>query len=180
MTASHSFSISVCLAGLMCAGCEDAQPGSISGGSMEQISISSSAAIDKKGEVGLNIRLEAIQRSRPEVSSAVRNPFRIGDSLSETLAEQGRTTGPVTIETAQGLSRVFPVSAQAHLRMIGLVEASEAAGKIVVLTDGVLVFHGREGDLVEGQYRILNVDETSVEIESVHDSKRQVLRLAGS
>ena len=61
--------------------------------------------------------------------------------------------------------------------MIGLVEA-ETAGLIAVLTDGTAVFYGRAGDIVEGQYRVLSVEPTSVELESLSDGRRQLIRLS--
>ena len=64
--------------------------------------------------------------------------------------------------------------------MIGLVEATESATRIAILTDGDVVIHGREGEIIEGRYRILSVGPMSVEIESLQDGDRQVLRLAGS
>lgn len=133
-----------------------------------------------EGETELEVRLEALERSRPPVSLQSRNPFRFGGSTSSTpsvrdLAPPARGDEPPPTSPSVA-TRVPPV----RLRMIGLVDASVVAGRIAVLTDGDVVFHGREGEIVEGRYRILSVGPMSVEIESVNDGRRQVLRLSGS
>lgn len=133
-----------------------------------------------EGETELEVRLEALERSRPPVLLQSRNPFRFGGSTSTTpsgrdLARPARGDGPPPTFPPV-TERVPPV----RLRMIGLVDASAVAGRIAVLTDGDVVFYGREGEIVEGRYRILSVGPMSVEIEFVNDGRRQVLRLSGS
>ena len=147
---------------------------------MEQTDISPGAATDTGGETELAVRLEAVDRSRPQVSLQPRNPFRFGGS--SPIAPSGRDLVPPHLDEAP--PPLFPsvdeVVPRVQLRMIGLVDASEPTGRIAVLTDGEVVFHGREGEIVEGRYRILSVGPVSVEIESVDDGRRQVLRLSGS
>ena len=166
---------------LACGACQDVQPGSTPVAPIDQTRMSPGAATDTaEGETDLNVGLEALERVRPPVSLQSRNPFRFGGSTATTpsgvdlapLAPADER--PPTVPTAtEGAPRV-------RLRMIGLVDASAATGRIAVLTDGDVVFHGREGEIVEGRYRILSVGPMSVEIESVHDGRRQVLRLSGS
>lgn len=169
-----------CLAVLGCVGCQDVQPGSTLEVPMEQTDISPGAATDTGGETELAVRLEAVDRSRPQVSLQPRNPFRFGGS--SPIAPSGRDLVPPHLDEAP--PPLFPsvdeVVPRVQLRMIGLVDASEPTGRIAVLTDGEVVFHGREGEIVEGRYRILSVGPVSVEIESVDDGRRQVLRLSGS
>ena len=54
-----------------------------------------------------------------------------------------------------------------------------SAGLIAVLTDGEAVFQGRQGDTVEGRYRILRVAAERVEIELLPAGGREVLALEG-
>lgn len=66
------------------------------------------------------------------------------------------------------------------MRFIGLVEAPEQAQKIAILSDGRGVYQGREGDIIEGRYRILKIGVESIEMAYVDGRGRQTIRLTGS
>lgn len=66
------------------------------------------------------------------------------------------------------------------LRFIGLVEASDSAQKIAILTDGRGLYQGREGDIIEGRYRILRIGVESVDMAYLDGRGRQTIRLSGS
>ncbi|HXH07068.1 MAG TPA: hypothetical protein VNI83_10805, partial [Vicinamibacterales bacterium] len=65
------------------------------------------------------------------------------------------------------------------LKFIGVVEAP-GVGKIAALSDGRFVYHGREGDIVEGRYRIVRIGVESIVLEHVDGRGRQTIRLSGS
>ena len=164
---------------LVCGGCQDVQPGSTLDAPIEQTGMSPGSPTDRGGETELEVRLEAIDRARPPVALQPRNPFRFGGSSSMTPSVRDLAPSPPAGEPPPPFSSV-DVGPRVQLRMIGLVDAPETAGRIAVLTDGDVVLHGREGEIVEGRYRILSIGPVSVEIEWVRDGRRQVLRLAGS
>ena len=64
------------------------------------------------------------------------------------------------------------------LTFIGFVESPGIEGRVVVLTDGTLVFHGRVGDVIDGRYRVVGVGLESVDVERVDGQGHQTLRLA--
>ena len=170
----------LCVMFLVCGACQDVQPDSTLDAPMEQTGMSPGSPADTEGETELEVRLEAIDRARPQVSLQPRNPFRFGGSSPITPSVRDLATPPGAGEPPPAFPSVADVAPGVRLRMIGLVDAPETAGRIVVLTDGDVVFHGREGEIVEGRYRILSVGPMSVEIESMDDGRRQVLRLADS
>ena len=49
-----------------------------------------------------------------------------------------------------------------------------------MLSDGRNVFYGREGDTIEGRYRILRIGVESIELARLDGTGRQVIRLSGS
>ena len=159
-------------------GCQGVQPTPGTPVTLDSSAEASPAATSENGEE-LDVRLEAVDESRPEASLQTRNPFRFGQPSSavpmvlEPAAPSLPTAAPVG-----GNPAASPLQPRIQLRMIGLIEASESAGRIAVLTDGTTVFHGRAGDIVEGQYRLLGIEPTSVEFESIVDSRRQVIRLS--
>ena len=66
------------------------------------------------------------------------------------------------------------------LKFIGTVEApGRSAQKIAVLSDGRNVFHGREGDIIEGRFRILRIGAESIEMAYLDGRGRQTIRLTG-
>ena len=67
------------------------------------------------------------------------------------------------------------------LKFIGLVEQGPGLPKIAVLSDSAgHVFHGSEGEIVEGRYRIIKIGVESIDIAYLDGRGRQTIRLAGS
>lgn len=143
-------------------------------------SMNQGSSADTTAGRDLDLRLEAVTGSRPGRTTSGRNPFRFGSqqpvpdmSISEpepVFEEPGPAPdGPVL----PGLSPARP-----PLRFIGIVEAP-SSGLIAVLTDGEVVFQGRQGETVEGRYRILRVAAERVVIELLPAGGRQVLALEG-
>jgi hypothetical protein len=66
------------------------------------------------------------------------------------------------------------------LKFIGIVEVTTQSKKIAILSDGRNVpYYGREGDIIEGRYRILKIGVESVELAYVDGRGRQTIRLTG-
>ncbi len=65
-------------------------------------------------------------------------------------------------------------------KFIGIVQAPSQ--KLAILADNSTkdVFFGREGDIIDGRYRILRIGVESVEMAYVDGRGRQTIRLAGS
>ena len=64
------------------------------------------------------------------------------------------------------------------LTFIGFVESPGIEGRVVVLTDGETVFHGRVGDVIDGRYRIVGLGTESVDVERIDGRGQQTLRLS--
>jgi hypothetical protein len=61
-----------------------------------------------------------------------------------------------------------------------MLNAPTQAGRVAVLSDGRgNVFNGREGDIIEGRYRLLKIGAESVELAYADGRGRQVIRLSG-
>ncbi len=73
-----------------------------------------------------------------------------------------------------------PPLAPIGMRFIGLVEAPEHGQKIAILSDGRGIYQGREGDIIEGRYRIVRIGVESVEMAYLDGRGRQTIRLSGS
>ena len=49
-----------------------------------------------------------------------------------------------------------------------------------MLSDGRMSYHGREGEIIDGPYRIVRIGEESIEMEYVDGRGRQTIRLSGA
>lgn len=145
--------------------------------SQSQPGMNPDGATDTMAGGALDLRLESVTRSRPGRTGAGRNPFRFGTPPARPV-ETGQ--GDVFSEPPPEIvAPVAPPPARRFpLRFIGLVEGPDA-GFIAVLTDGDDVYHGRQGDVVDGRYRIVRVAAERVELEVLPAGGRQVLALEG-
>jgi len=125
------------------------------------------------------VRLDSLTAGRHEPSDAERNPFRY---QARVVAPPPRpvNTEPVAVTeaprpvTPPGPPPAPPIA----LKFIGMMERANGV-KWAVLSDGKNVMHGREGDIVEGRYRIVKIGTESVELTHVDGRGRQVVRLTG-
>jgi hypothetical protein len=68
------------------------------------------------------------------------------------------------------------------LKFIGIIERTNASERLAVLSDGRggTPFSGKEGDIIEGRYRILRIGNESIEMAYLDGRGRQTIRLSGS
>jgi hypothetical protein len=142
----------------------------------------------KKGEVPLtDVKLELLQRAPATLEEPNRNPFRFEARSAPAQASARSTTPardaapgvpqrPAVVPAPAGPAPVPPIP----LRFIGFMEAPTQAGRVAVMSDGRgNVFYGREGDTIEGRYKMLKVDPEVVELTYVDGRGRQTIRLSG-
>lgn len=125
------------------------------------------------------VHLQALNASRPAPEGdPERNLFRF-----KPKAPPPRPPAPpppvVTAPQPTGPPPA-PALAPIAMRFIGVLEATEHAQKIAVLSDGRGIYQGREGDIIEGRYRILRIGVESVDMAYLDGRGRQTIRLSGS
>jgi len=64
------------------------------------------------------------------------------------------------------------------VKFIGVVQRGDV-GRVAVLSDGKNVYYGREGEIVDGRWRIVRIGEESLQIEHADGRGRQTVRLTG-
>jgi hypothetical protein len=134
------------------------------------------------GEVPVvDLQLELLKRPRTEAQEPERNPFRF-----QPKAPPPAPPRPVAVPQAAPVVIAPPVPQgpppppPIPLRFIGLVEAPTQGGRVAILSDGRgNVFYGKEGDIIEGRYRLLRVGPDAADIAFTDGRGRQTIRLSG-
>ena len=128
-----------------------------------------------------DLQLEALGPGGRADATPARNPFRF---------EQRRVAGP---EPAPASVRRPPLDPPAPfvpsgpqgpppipLRFIGFLDEMGDRPRIAVLSDGRgSTFNGREGDIIDGRYRLERIGTESAELVYLDGRGRQTLRLSG-
>lgn len=129
-------------------------------------------------DVAPDVQLERLKGERVQPGEANRNLFRF-----QTRAEPESAPLPPIARPATPVPSGPPAASGAPpiaLKFIGVVEPEGRAPRIAVLSDARGVVHGREGEVVLGQYRILRIGPDSIDIAHLDGRGRQTIRLNGS
>ncbi len=67
------------------------------------------------------------------------------------------------------------------LKFIGLVSSAEdrTVGRLAILSDARGVYYGREGEIIEGRYRILKIGVESIDLAYLDGRGRQTITQTG-
>lgn len=128
----------------------------------------------------LKVRLDDLKTPPPQPGETERNPFRF-----QPKAPPPPPPGPPRgsrppepplpkVETTPGPVGPPPIP----LKFIGVTEAL-GVGKIAALSDCKHTVQGREGEEIEGRYRIVKIGVESLVIEYIDGTGRTTLRMSG-
>ena len=131
--------------------------------------------------------LDDMDTERADPTSDRRNPFRFGAARPSFAASPVTAPSPPAVGSDRlprddvpivAPSRGAPASSSAiPLIFMGFMESPGVEGRVVVLSDGDDVFHGRRGDVIDGRYRILTIGLELVKLERIDGRGRTTLRL---
>jgi len=122
------------------------------------------------------VDLESLQSERPEPDETNRNPFRF-KSRPEPVVPQDRT--PVSSTPTPTGPVEPPQPPRIPLKYIGEVQDRSKPGRVAVLSDARGVYYGREGEIIEGRYRIVKIGVESIELAYLDGRGRQTIRQTG-
>ena len=129
-----------------------------------------------------DVKLELLQQQRPELEEAERNLFRFQPKAAPPVEAAPRTVAPPSPPPppAAIVPTGPPPPPPIGLRFIGLVDAPTQAGRIAILSDGRgNIFYGKDGDIIEGRYKVLKVSPDAAELSYLDGRGRQTIRLTG-
>jgi len=122
------------------------------------------------------VHLESLEAPRPKPGAGDRDLFRFKPKAPPPAP---RASAPPMVAPPTGPAPPPPPPPIPY-KFIGLVESSPAK-RIAVLSDGrSQPVYGREGDIIEGRYRIVRIGAESIEMEQIDGKGRQTIRLSGS
>lgn len=125
------------------------------------------------------LKLDALTAERSEPSGTARNPFRFQPKV---VAPPPRPVAPpssaVTRPAMPAVPAGPPPPPPIPLKFIALVERANGV-KWAVLSDGKVTMYGKDGDNIDGRYRIVKIGAESIELTYIDGRGRQVIRLTG-
>jgi hypothetical protein len=139
----------------------------------------SSARAD--GEAVADVKLDQLPRPGEADVTPDRNLFRF-EARRSSAPPSGlvRRAPRVASPTGPPPPALPPPPPPIPLRFIGYLDQSAPAERLAVLSDGRgNVFSGKEGDIIEGRYRLLRIGTDSADLSYVDGRGQQTIRLSG-
>lgn len=136
--------------------------------------------------IAAGVALDRLASVPPSPIDSGRDPFvrgmrRAATSGPGATGNGGFTPGsqaPVTSAPVMPVQTGPPPPPPITVKFIGVVERDDV-GTVAVLSDGRNVYYGREGEIVDGRWRIVSIGVESLQIEYADGRGRQTVRLTG-
>lgn len=128
-----------------------------------------------------DVNLTALGKGRPKPGGYERNPFRFRQKPPPPAPKSALPSlaKPADTEVAAGPAEP-PPPPRIPLKYIGDMADPAAPGKrIAILSDGRGAYYGREGDIIEGRYKVMRIGLESIELAYLDGRGRQTIRQTG-
>jgi hypothetical protein len=155
-------------------------PPASAGGSRAGASVPSANQQPAKGKDSANVNIDALNAERPEPVDSDRNPFRFKEKPPPPPPSMPNPTNKTTTMPIDAGPTEPPPPPPIPLKYIGVMKHDDPkVGRVAVLSDTRGVYHGREGDIIEGRYRIMKIGVESIDLEYLDGRGRQTIRQTG-
>ncbi len=125
------------------------------------------------------VDLGALQAERPQPAEAARDPFRFRPKPSPTVSQSGPSRQAALPPPPPPGPVEPPPPPRIPLKFIGILE-SKTTGLIAILSDGrTAPMSGKQGDVIDGRYRIERIGVESIDLSYVDGRGRQTIRFTG-
>lgn len=135
-------------------------------------------AAGEAAEAPRPVALDMLAAERGEPSGTARNPFRFQPKAAAPPRPVASPETELTRAVAPPAPAGPPPPPPIPLKFIALVERASGV-KWAVLSDGKVTMYGKDGDTIDGRYRIVKIGAESVEVTHLDGRGRQVIRLTG-
>ena len=131
-----------------------------------------------------SVKLGSLESPKAEPADATRNPFRFERGAAPKSGTPETSDPGLVLKPAEPAGPAAPTGPPPPppipLKFIGMVEKADGS-KLAVLVagEGRSPMHGKEGDIIDGRYRILKIGTESVEMVYLDGRGKQTIRLTG-
>ena len=147
-------------------------------GLASQPSNQAAGAAGRGGSAVTDVRLDALKHDTTDLKEASRNPFRFQPKAPPPEARRPAPTPPPQAYVPP-VPTGPPPPPPIPLKYVGLFTPPNAGARIAVLSDTRgTPFYGKEGDIIEGRYRVLRIASDSVDVAYADGRGQQTLRLS--
>ena len=127
-----------------------------------------------------DVKLELLKTAASELEPSTRNPFQFKPKAPppapRPVANAGR--GEPIVIAPPPVPQEPPPLPPIALKYIGVLETAQ--GRVAVFRDtGGDIVNGKEGDIIDGRYRLLKIGVESADLAYVDGRGRQTIRLSG-
>jgi hypothetical protein len=150
-----------------------------SGATPSNLTRASTPAAAKSTPVA-DVKLELLETAPSELEPSTRNPFQFKPRAAPPAPRPPAVDAPrnvpipVPLPVPQGPPPPPPIA----LKYIGVLETAQ--GRVAVFRDtGGDIVNGKEGDIIDGRYRLLKIGVESADLAYVDGRGRQTIRLSG-
>lgn len=135
------------------------------------------ARSDKIDPAELDVKIEALNQAPPAPADGERNPFRFQPKPPPPQPPMPMPPVQRSAPTPEPPKDPGPPPIGNLIKFIGIVETGK--GKIGAFSDCRYTFSGREGEVVEGRFRVVRIGVESAVLEYVDGRGRTTLPLNG-
>jgi hypothetical protein len=126
----------------------------------------------------LDVRLDDLTAPRPGSPAGDRNPFRFYVKPPTGAPPEPTNADPPPRAVLLPEPSGPPPPPKIPLKFIGVLEVT-GIGKVAALSDCRVTMRGREGEIIAGQYRLVQIGVESVVMEYVDGRGRETIRMSG-
>ena len=126
-----------------------------------------------------DLKLELLKSDSSNLEPSTRNPFQFRSKPSAPAARtQASAAKPPVVIAPPPVPQGPPPPPPIALKYIGVLETAQ--GRMAVFRDnGGDIVNGREGDIIDGRYRLLKIGVESADLAYMDGRGRQTIRLSG-
>jgi hypothetical protein len=133
---------------------------------------------DRIDPAELDVKIETLNQARvPPTDEGARNPFRFQPKATPPPPMPPTTERPVTQGPPQPQAPPGPPAIGTLIKFIGIVDTGKE--KIGAFSDCRYTFSGREGEVIEGRFRVVRIGVESAVLEYTDGRGRTTLPLNG-
>jgi hypothetical protein len=127
-----------------------------------------------------DLRLERLKTDdASELDPPTRNPFQFKPKAAPPPSRsQASAAAPPVVVAPPPIPQGPPPPPPISLKYIGVLETAQ--GRVAIFRDnGGDIVNGKEGDIIDGRYRLLKIGAESADLAYVDGRGRQTIRLSG-